>query len=272
MASACGAWSGITRATPVHEPACGGGAESEFLREYPLKLFVHIPKTAGTSLRHRLEANLGSRLACDYGPDHPLTHPELKASAGRAQGELRDALERAGVSVLYGHTRYPLWNEAFSTGEVMSILRHPVDRCISHYQHFLSHGGAPEDPLATGVATGQLTLQEFAAAVQQRNLQAHQLGITEASLGSLGDFGLLMTSEDLSFRLELGERRNRGRRSFSVTSGDIDAILENNALDMKLYELVRQAWREGYWAWAVPEMLRPSGRWFRWRHFRRRGG
>ncbi|WP_231363206.1 MULTISPECIES: sulfotransferase family 2 domain-containing protein [unclassified Thioalkalivibrio] len=146
-----------------------------------MKLFVHIPKTAGTSLRYRLKANLGSRLACDYGPTHPSTHPELKAPAGRSQGELRAALERDGVSVLYGHTRYPLWNEAFSAGEVMSILRHPVDRCISHYQHYLSHGGAPGDSLATGVMTGELSLQEFAAAIQQRNLQAHQLGITEAS-------------------------------------------------------------------------------------------
>lgn len=233
-----------------------------------MKLFVHIPKTAGTSLRRRLQAHLGSRLAFDYGPSHKRTHPQLKSPEGRSPGELREALERAGVDVLYGHTRYELWNEAFAIGEVMSIVRHPVDRCISHYQHYRSHGGDPGDSLASRVAAGELTLRDFAAIASQRNHQAHHLGITEASLDSLGGYGLLLNSADLSSRLDLGAHHNRGRRSFSVTSGDIDAILENNALDMKLYELVRQAWREGYWHWPIPEMLRPPGWRSRWRSFR----
>jgi hypothetical protein len=37
---------------------------------------IHVPKTAGTSFRFRLEAAFGARLPCDYGDWLEIRMPE----------------------------------------------------------------------------------------------------------------------------------------------------------------------------------------------------
>ncbi|TVR64844.1 MAG: hypothetical protein EA420_04505 [Candidatus Competibacteraceae bacterium] len=64
--------------------------------------------------------------------------------------------------------------------------------------------------------------------------------------------------------LGLRQRLNAGRRSFTVTPADIATIVEANRLDLLIHELVRQAGREGYWEWRIPDVLRlsPLQTWF----------
>jgi hypothetical protein len=220
-------------------------------------LFVHIPKTAGTSLRQRLSERLKDRIAFDYGPRHELTH-ELLRDPARSPSDRRASLEERGVEVLYGHVRYADWRAAFAPAEVVAVLRHPVDRCISHYQHYLTHGGDPADRMADRVTAGELGLREFARTHQQRNLQARCLGIDAATPESLAHYGTLLLSEVLDSTLGLRQRLNAGRRNFTVTPADIATIIEANPLDLLIYELVRQAGREGYWDWRIPDAMRSS--------------
>ncbi len=222
-----------------------------------MRLFIHIPKTAGTSLRQLLAEKLPDRIAYDYGPNHELTH-EVIREPDLSPLEKRQVLERSGYAILYGHVSYPDWREAFAPGEVCAILRHPVDRCISHYQHYLSRGGDPADRLAEKVVSGELSLPQFARIDRQRDFQSRQLGIAREGLEQLADYGSLLLSESLEQTLGLRLRLNSGQRSFLVTPEDIAAIIEANPLDLLVYELLRQAGREGFWCWPVPEELRRS--------------
>lgn len=220
-----------------------------------MQLFIHIPKTAGTSLREALQRRYGERIAFAYG-DHELTHPVLQDS--NTPQEQRAALEAQGVELLFGHVQYRYWASAFDRSEVLAVLRHPVDRCLSHYQHYLSRPN--NTGLAQKVQQGRMTLQAFARHPQSVNLQARYLHIDADALNRLSEFGGLFTESQLADELGVQERLNRTSRSFQVTPEDIRIIEDINRLDLLMYELVRQAWREGYWRWRVT--LRPPKRRF----------
>lgn len=222
-----------------------------------MRLFIHIPKTAGTSLRQHLSARLKDRIAFDYGPRHELTH-ELLRDTGPSATEKRTGLEKLGVEIVYVHVRYADWRTAFTPAETVAVLRHPVDRCISHYQHYLSRGGDPADRMAGRVVAGELGLSEFARIDRQRNLQARCLGLDTDTAFKLADYGALLLSESLDSTIGLRRRLNTGQRSFTVTPADVAAIIEANPLDLLIHELVRQAERESYWSWRIPDALRCS--------------
>ncbi len=209
-----------------------------------MQLFIHIPKTAGTSLREALQRRYGKRIAYAYG-NHPLTHPILATEEGPR--EKRTALEAQGIELIFGHMHYRYWQHAFDRSEVLAVLRHPVDRCLSHYQHYLSHPG--DTLLADQVQGGEISLQTFAKHPTMTNLQAKTLNINSNSLGDLCRFNALFTESQLLSELGVKQWLNGTERSFQVTPDDILALQEANPLDLQLYELVRQAWHEGYWCW-----------------------
>jgi len=98
----------------------------------PLVLFQHIPKTAGTAIRHLLHVNYG-----DVGaevvpvPRHPSHEwfAELKASLGDRLGSLRAV---AGHSANY---LVPLLEGR--PVAAFTVIREPVDRVLSRY-YFLT--------------------------------------------------------------------------------------------------------------------------------------
>ncbi|HEY4113867.1 MAG TPA: sulfotransferase family 2 domain-containing protein [Rhizomicrobium sp.] len=117
-------------------------------------VFMHIPKTAGTSLRSALELTLQQDhlLLRDYGGE-PETTPELYRliyEEGRIL-EFREQFndKQRGI-FLAGHfpdtkkmgdggaARY--WDH-FNAESFVTFLRHPVDRVYSEFAHFVNHRG-----------------------------------------------------------------------------------------------------------------------------------
>lgn len=213
-----------------------------------MHLLIHIPKTAGTSLRDRLQACYRQRIAFDYGPRNELTHPVL-ADSNRSLRHKRTLLDEQGIELIYGHVKYLEWRAAFAPNEVSAVLRHPVDRCISHYQHMLSYGDEDDSELAAGVRAERIGLAEFACHPDIANFQAQVLCIGADTLDDLKQFRCLYLSESMATYFGVSKWLNQGQRNFPVRPADIAAIVAANSVDMLLYELVRQAWREGYWRW-----------------------
>ena len=85
-------------------------------------LFIHIPKTAGTTLQHIISRN--------YAED------EIHAfyDAENQEAAIIKALQQRKSGILYGH--FDL-RESFQTNPyfAFSFLRNPVDRVISNYLH-----------------------------------------------------------------------------------------------------------------------------------------
>ena len=86
-------------------------------------VFIHIPKTAGTSLRLLIESN--------YEPHERksiYTYENL-------DNELQKALEDPQIKCIFGH--FPLRPViAESDATVVTLFREPIARSISHYNHY----------------------------------------------------------------------------------------------------------------------------------------
>ncbi|WOD06162.1 hypothetical protein [Marinomonas sp. GJ51-6] len=105
------------------------------------KLFVHIPKTAGTSFRHALDEFGG---ACrDYGKNSEETSLLIKEKIYINKDEFLayETFLASNYQWLCGHfsvSKYLYW---FLVRDVVIFLRNPIEQLISHYNHVVSHQG-----------------------------------------------------------------------------------------------------------------------------------
>lgn len=104
-------------------------------------LMIHVPKTAGTSLRLALQKVYGRRrTALDYGCDSRATSRLVRESLyvappPKARKLLLAALENSDHAVLAGHFPYRKYGWHFRSGEIVSFMREPVHRLASEYLH-----------------------------------------------------------------------------------------------------------------------------------------
>lgn len=134
---------------------------------------VHIPKTAGTSLRTGLGQRFGSRLLLDY-------------KGWPASGSLSDRFCRlwekievyrslktltANYDVIHGHflasKYFPLRAQAL----FCAFFRDPVDRVVSHYRHVLRNPN-PDNPVWAHVDPTGMTLGQYASLPRQQRIYA----------------------------------------------------------------------------------------------------
>src|SRR3546814_11896767 len=103
---------------------------------------VHIPKTAGTSLRLALEGALGQEHICyDYGPQSPLTDPAIKR-LGYPHPDLfliERSLTRKRCKLLAGHVNAQRYMPIVHASRAFTFPRNPVDQLLSHYEHQVPH-------------------------------------------------------------------------------------------------------------------------------------
>jgi hypothetical protein len=96
-------------------------------------LFVHVPKTGGTSIAEALRRRFGDTLYCDAdGPADPLSPMNIDPD-GFLERQYRCGYGFLdGMNAVTGH----LWIRKYDpvpTETRAVILRHPIDRTISHY-------------------------------------------------------------------------------------------------------------------------------------------
>ncbi len=111
--------------------------------EGPL-VFVHVPKSAGTSFRDALELKLGAAaIAGDYGPKAVETSPLVRRHVFEKPDLplLRDELIAAGIRIVCGHVPVQRYAAVFGAQNLLVIVRDPVQRLVSEYEHFRRHNG-----------------------------------------------------------------------------------------------------------------------------------
>jgi hypothetical protein len=95
-------------------------------------IFLHIPKTAGTSLRQLIQNVYPGKqcLPLYYPwPYQPAVIEEIKAKSLDAK-------------ILYGHTLFGLHEPLDIQAQYVTFLRNPIDRVISFYNHNACHSNA----------------------------------------------------------------------------------------------------------------------------------
>jgi len=106
-----------------------------------INFIVHIPKTAGTSLRFALQANKSVRMLYDYGKESPESTPELIGTNSvklMSESEIFDADK---FNFICGHVPYGKYAPCVPPDSVVSIVRNPIERVVSNYQHVKRHYG-----------------------------------------------------------------------------------------------------------------------------------
>jgi galactose-3-O-sulfotransferase len=113
-------------------------------------IFMHLSKTAGTTLRQIILAQYGSdavRHVDGCSPSEPAEHVRrLPAS------------ERDGIRAFVGHMAFGLHRVLSGPSTYVTLVRDPVERLISHYHYSLSDVTAP---LHGEVVSKGMTLKDY---------------------------------------------------------------------------------------------------------------
>lgn len=102
---------------------------------------VHVPKTAGTSLRKSLEIAFGKRMLLSYNT-HPIS--DLMADRlARVSCKLNSIINGWKIvkcyDAIHGHFKAHTFDSLPGKKRYSIILRNPVDRVISHYIYWTKH-------------------------------------------------------------------------------------------------------------------------------------
>jgi len=206
-------------------------------------LVVHVPKTAGTSLRWALEKHLGkAKVIRDYGPHEGMTSEVVRehlysGDESKGPGSLVNAIFRDEIQILIGHFPLQRYAEFFRTQNVITLVRDPLIRMCSEYLHRV------KNKTFTG------TFPEFLQRPAYQNPQSRFLkgvseatfiGITEQYSESL-QYINSVAHWDLSIRKKNVGRRGGGRKyAENLSVQELDLFYKMNSDDVKLYKSATQ--------------------------------
>lgn len=237
---------------------------------HPCLLFIHIPKTAGTSLRTALnrQRHISRYLAL---------YPDAPGFPGEYIFHLTES-QMANFECIYGHFGFRLHQFLPQPCEYSTVLREPIARSISHFSHRRRMAPA-------GHPLSMLTAEEFFAGspdVNFDNLMTRLISGETADilpLGGVNEAVFQHAIENLHTRFayvgiheQIGEAARQlayrvglphqalqpenvgdGQGPQSVSPATLDAIRGMNEYDVRLYAYVRHHyWATGQKGWVRP--------------------
>jgi len=231
-------------------------------------IFIHIPKTAGTTLVKLLERN------------YPPAHRQHFYTKQAIEKELPKARQKPQLKMLYGHL---FLDEAiFSPDDlyVFTMIRHPVDRVISNYLHLKRSKNPRHQEWMKGITEFPQFLEfkqafnnqcrRIAGAKDMEYFKAHPQEALEQALLNLTRFGLVGITEEFDkslklLALDLGWSHLRQAKA-NVAPEKIEhtslaqkyrpAIEACNQLDLKLYQAARENLERRWQSLTWPERMK----------------
>ena len=199
-------------------------------------LFVHIPKTAGSSFRKGIDKLFGEHASMrDYGLKSPETSDEVHRSMYPAADpwRLSAALTAGRTRMLVGHFPVMRYAGLFDARKIFTIVREPVQRVVSEYGHYVRH------------YEFKGSLLEFSRRAPFINRQADMLaGVPPEAIGLIGmteryEESLSLFEHVFGFRPQRLEE-NTGRQDLSepyeLSADEEDELRRLNGRDLALYQ------------------------------------
>jgi len=217
-------------------------------------IFLHIPKTAGTSLRYIIEKEYPNKECLQlYNPPY-----------------WRDTINQDDLSaakVLYGHITFGIHKHLNIQGKYVAFVRNPIERVISFYNH---NARQTEMPFYEKIKEG-MSLSDMLESQVSKQTNNHMTRIIAPSGydGMLDDnkvlkqalenienhFLFVGLSENFAESIDFLGKKLKWKYSHDIPYLNVDpnkqseidsqtiAVLEKyNRLDILLYEYVKNYW------------------------------
>jgi hypothetical protein len=215
----------------------------------PTLVSLHIPKTGGTTFLHCLREHYGRRLLLDY-KDQPMRHGPLARPwiAARSRYRMRRRLHRADC--VHGHFLAAKYAWTVPGANLVTWVREPVARLVSHYSYWKSETRRDLGPLHATLHRENWSLAQFAEVPRFWNLYSQYLwmvpldrfaciGITETYAESLAEmcrrFGIEFREPEAAARASGSDRL----LAEDMTPALRARIEQHNRRDLALYERIR---------------------------------
>tara|TARA_B100000315_G_C14582399_1_gene591200 strand:- start:2208 stop:2915 length:708 start_codon:yes stop_codon:yes gene_type:complete len=219
--------------------------------QVPFYMFLHIPKTAGTTLRSIVDQNLGA--------ENVLTYYNQNSR------QLLDNLDahlkfKPNYRAIIGHFKFGLHQLIDRPSTYITFLRHPVARTISQYkEHYVNHryhledadgnilslaGSVKNNPsLYANYQTGFLIGDEVSdlSDVANAELALKNLDSCFAVVGLVEYFdqSLALMSNLLKWQVDEIQQLNVKDIEVEVTPDLIEEIEAINSSDLIIYEAIK---------------------------------
>jgi hypothetical protein len=203
-------------------------------------LFVHIPKTAGTSFRVAAEKYFGQdNTFYDYSSNALETSAEILEKVYNKNDlyALYTFLNQHPQSFLSGHFNINKYAPLYDALNIVTFVREPVSQVLSHYNHFKNNYGYDKG------------LLEFAEEKRFRNVQSRNLRTLDVRLyGFIGLTEEYNTSIDLFNTLfntslphmHMNEKSLDSLSVKDIGKEDMEKIKKLNMQDIELYNTVKK--------------------------------
>lgn len=201
---------------------------------------IHLPKTAGTSLRTTLEEAYGNRLYSDYGDK--ISELSVEAERIRARNKKRQIAKiepgTFDYDIIHGHFWARKYLDVFNVTDWITCVRDPMTMLPSLYSYLHRR----EDSTVVVDLAKSLSFEEFVEHSWFQNMMTRNLAPLKFE-----DFTLVATTEDQTTSIrrlarilnrELVERRtliNPNKGGYEISDAAKRTIARFNEADIGLF-------------------------------------
>ena len=220
---------------------------------YPI-IFLHIPKTGGTTVRSIMERLYETSALFSVYDDSPSHNSIIDLDSLSAEA-------KKSIKIYCGHVSYGFHRSAEVKPNYVTILRHPIDRVLSFYHHTMTYDPEWKDkPVSlvkfinsknlqmnnhqTRIVSGmgapfnQCPEEMLWKAIENIEKEFPFVGVSE-----LFDESLLVLSEAVGwcdpFYVKENVSKGRPNREY-FSQMEINVIKNHNQLDLLLYAYVKK--------------------------------